>query len=113
MSDFTLDYFFTQLLRYLEKNKVKLEATPQGAYAVTDGEGERAQPGVIFVLRQRDTGADKREKVASPIQPYYTVYIRANGDVRYGCAHARQTLGLFETAAIGKSEPTARALRPV
>ena len=41
MSDFTLDYFFTQLLRYLEKNKAELDAAPTGAYAVTDGEGER------------------------------------------------------------------------
>ena len=53
MSDFTLDYFFAQLLRYLEKNKEELEATPHGAYAVTDGESGTSQPGVIFFLRQR------------------------------------------------------------
>ena len=35
MSDFTLDYFFAQLLKYLERNRAKLEATPDGAYAVT------------------------------------------------------------------------------
>ena len=45
MSDFTLDYFFAQLLRYLEQNKAELEAMPYGAYAVTDGEGDAAQPG--------------------------------------------------------------------
>ena len=38
LSDFTLDYFFTQLLRYLEKNKKELEATPNGVYAVTHDE---------------------------------------------------------------------------
>ena len=108
MSDFTLDYFFTQLLHYLEKNKAELEATPRGAYAVTTDEEENIQEGVIFVLRQTDTSTDKREKVASPIQPYYTVYVRANGDVRYGCAHARQVLELFESVAIGKTEPAQR-----
>ena len=40
MSDFTLDYFFAQLLRYLEQNKAELEATPYGAYALTDGGSE-------------------------------------------------------------------------
>ena len=28
LSDFTLDYFFTQLLKYLEKNRAELDATP-------------------------------------------------------------------------------------
>ena len=105
MSDFTLDYFFTQLLRYLEKNKAELEATPQGAYALADGGNDSTRPGVIFFLRQRNASIDKREKVASPIHPYYAVYIRDNGDIRYGCANARQVLELFESAAIGKTEP--------
>ena len=105
MSDFTLDYFFTQLLRYLEKNKDLLEAVPKGAYAVSNSEGKNTKPGVIFVLRQKAANKDRREKVASPIQPYYTVYIRVNGDIRYGCANARQILELFEEVTIGKSEP--------
>ena len=105
MSDFTLDYFFAQLLRYLEQNKAELEAMPYGAYAVTDGEGDTAQPGVIFFLRQRNASTDQREKRASPIHPYYAVYIRDNGHIRYGCAHARQVLELFESVALGKTEP--------
>ena len=36
MSDFTLDYFFAQLLRYLERNRDQLERTPYGAYAITE-----------------------------------------------------------------------------
>ena len=103
MSDFTLDYFFAQLLRYLEKNKAELEATPTGAYAVTDSGTVR--PGVIFFLRQRNASTDKQEKTASPIHPYYAVYIRATGDIRYGCANARQVMEAFEAAAVGKTEP--------
>ena len=34
LGDFTLDHFLTQLLRYLEANKDKLEAMPPGVYAV-------------------------------------------------------------------------------
>ena len=105
ISDFTLDYFFAQLLQYLEKNKAELEAMPNGAYAVTEGDDDTRRPGVLFFLRQRNAGTDKREKTASPIHPYYAVYIRDNGDIRYGCASARQVLELFESAAIGKTEP--------
>ena len=105
MSDFTLDYFFAQLLKYLERNRAELEATPNGAYAVTANEASDTETGVIFFLHQRNATIDKAKKTPSPIHPYYTVYIRKNGDIRYGCANARQVLDLFEASAIGKPEP--------
>ena len=105
LSDFTLDYFFTQLLRYLENNKRELEATPNGVYAVTHDESHPRETGVIFFLRQWNASADIQRKTASPIHPFYAVYIRKNGDIRYGCANARQVLDLFETAAGGKIDP--------
>ena len=105
ISDFTLDYFFAQLLRYLERKRDELEATPNGAYAVSQGEDNRPAPGVIFLLRQRNAAKDRREKMASPIHPYYMAYIRSTGQIRYGCANARQVLELFESLAIGKTEP--------
>ena len=105
MSDFTFDYFFAQLLGYLEKNKAELEAAPNGVYAVTGGDGDAARPGAIFFLRQRDASADKREKAASPVHPYYAVYVRDSGDIRCGCASAKQALELFESVAVGKTEP--------
>ena len=105
ISDFTLDYFFAQLLRYLERNRAELDATPNGAYAVTHGEDNQPAPGVIFFLRRRNASLDKREKMASPIHPYYLVYIRNTGQIRYGCANARQVLELFESVAVGKTDP--------
>ena len=105
LSDFTLDYFFTQLLRYLENNKKELEATPSGVYAVTHDESRPAETGVIFFLRQRNASTDTQRKTASPIHPFYAVYIRNTGDIRYGCANTRQVLDLFESAAVGKTQP--------
>ena len=102
LSDFTLDYFFTQLLRYLEKNKKELEVTPNGVYAVTHDENRPTETGVIFFLRQRNASTDIQRKTASPIHPFYAVYIRNTGDIRYGCANTRQVLDLFESAAVGK-----------
>ncbi len=102
MSDFTLDYFFAQLLKYLERNRAKLEATPEGAYAVTNSESNPTEKGVIFFLRLENASENKQEKTASPIHPYYTVYIRNSGDIRYGCLNAKQVLDLFEATAVGK-----------
>ena len=104
MSDFTLDYFFAQLLKYLEKNRAQLEATPEGAYAVTNNESNPTENGVIFFLRLENASDNKQEKTASPIHPYYTVYVRNTGDIRYGCLNAKQVLDLFEASAVGQEK---------
>ena len=63
---------------------------------------------MVFFLRQRNASANQQEKTASPIHPYYAVYIRASGDIRYGCANARHVLEVFESAAVGKTEALQR-----
>ena len=107
MGDFTLDYFLSQLLRYLEANKDALEAMPRGVYAVAgDDSGGEAQPGAIFFLQQRNAGDDGGgRRPASPVHPYYFAYLHDNGNIRYGCANARQILAVFEAAAAGKTAP--------
>ena len=104
MSDFTLDYFYAQLQKYIEKNKAKLEATPDGAYAVTDYPDKPDEKGVIFFLRLQNAGDNKQQRTASPIHPYYAVYIRNNGDIRYGSMNAKHVLDLFEAATENKAE---------
>ena len=106
MSDFTLDYFFAQLLRYLEKNRAELEATPFGACAVTRPTGGPAGAGVVFFLRQLNANTAPRpgQQVASPIHPFHAVHIGFDGYIRFGCANARQALEAFEAAAAGKTD---------
>lgn len=104
MSDFTLDYFFTQLLRYLEKNQEELKQAPEGIYAVAEP-STGVRPGVVFVLRQRQEMVETGQRVASPVHPFYLVYIQHDGRVRYGCANTRQVLEAFETLAIGQDKP--------
>ena len=109
MSDFTLDHFLAQLLRYLEKNRDMLEELPNGIYAVTEDNAVAIQQGVVFFLRQLNAGSvTPRRGVASPIHPHYIVYIQDNGTIRYGCGNARQALGVFEAASSGKVEPLTR-----
>ena len=125
--DFTLDHFLAQLLRYLERNREALEAMPPGAYAVAPATppspapatplpsapdaaaAASIRPGVIFLLRQRQAAADDdaRQPAASPVHPFYLVYILADGTIRHGCANARPTLAAFEAAATGKTAPIA------
>ncbi len=107
MGDFTLDHFLTQLLRYLEANKDALEAMPLGVYAVAGDEGgAEVQPGVIFCLRQRNAGdVGSRQRAASPVHPFYFVYLHDNGNIRYGCATARQALAVFDAATAGETAP--------
>ena len=107
LADFTLDDFLTQLLRYLERNKATLEAMPPGVYAVTE-EGGKAQPGVIFCLRQRNASTDEQPHTASPVHPYYLVYIQSDRVIRYGCGSARNILMTFEAAAAGQTQPIIR-----
>ena len=104
LSDFTLDYFFTQLLKYLERNRAELDATPDGAYAVTDNTVDTMNNGVIFFLKLRNASPNKQEKTASPIHPFYTVFIRDNRDIRYGCMNVKHILDLFEGKTEGKTE---------
>lgn len=104
MSDFTLDYFFAQLLRYLEKNRAQLERTPYGAYAIAKPGPAPAGPGVVFFLRHRTGVAESGQRMASPVHPFYLVYIRDDGRIRFGCANTRQVLGVFESTAVGWSD---------
>ena len=106
MSDFTLDYFFAQLLRYLEKNRQELEATPLGACAVTRPVDGPAGSGVIFFLRQlnANTALKPGQRIASPIHPFYAVHLGYDGYIRFGCTNARQVLEAFEAATDGKTD---------
>ena len=106
LSDLSLDYFLAQLRQFLEVNKEALEATPWGAYAVAPATQDGPGPGAIFLLRQRNAPrAGPRQRVASPVHPFYLVYVRSDGAIRHGCANARQALQAFESAAAGKTQP--------
>ena len=110
LSDFTLDHFFSQLLRYLESNRAALESMPLGAYAVADAaRAEGLSPGALFVLRQRTGEAsDLRQRTASPVHPHYLVLLRRDGTVRFGCGLAHPILEAFEAAAAGEAAPLVR-----
>ena len=105
MGDLTLDYFLTQLLRYIENNRDELENTPLGSYALAPDDIAEAGPGVIFFLRQHNATDEEGRRFASPVHPFYFVYILDNGNIRFGCTNARGTLSAFEAGTSGRTSP--------
>lgn len=111
LTEFSLDDFRMDLLNYLKDRKDALANEPLGLYAVVPprSEVEAAKPGVIFCLRRRldgdDTDKAKAENVGiNPLFPYFLVYVRDDGEVRYNFTHAKQVLDLFRGLCLGKKQ---------
>jgi superfamily II DNA or RNA helicase len=111
LTEFTLDDFRIELLKYLEANRSLLEGAPLGLYTCVPVHPEikTIAPGVIFCLRQR-TGQEtkKSENVPdqiNPLRPYFLVYVLADGNVRFGFTHPKQILTLYRELCAGKGSP--------
>ena len=90
LTDFSLDEFRLNLLRYLEANRAALEEAGEGLYAVVPPRSDvpAAQPGVLFCLRHRPAAGKSSSKPAdsaqlNPLAPYYLVYVHDDGTVRF------------------------------
>jgi len=103
--DFTLDDFRAELSRYIEANRQLLQDSPLGLYAVVPASSEYQviQPGVIFCLKQKGDSSGS-EKV-NPLQPYFLVYIRDDGEVRLGFASPKQILEIYRSLCVGVTSP--------
>jgi hypothetical protein len=95
LNEFTLDDFRMELAKYLESNRALLEGAPFGLYAVAPLDRERTTvtPGVIFCLRQE--GSAPESEAVNPLQPYYLVYVRDDGNIRFTFAQPKQILELY------------------
>lgn len=120
LTDFTLDDFRQDLTNFLNHHQDRLESAPLGLYAVVpapDGdhahyhkpnnfkqnEKDLIKPGVVFCLRQI-AEAEENEAV-NPLQPYFLVYVRDDGTVRFNYTNAKQVLEIFRLMCEGKTEP--------
>ena len=120
LSEFTLDDFRIELANYIEKNKQRLEDAPYGLYAVvpspqckyTKGKylsetnnaaKDIIKPGVIYCLRQK--GNTEGNEAVNPLSPYFLVYIRDDGTVRFNYTHPKQILEIFRLLSSGVDKP--------
>lgn len=107
LNEFTLDDFRMDLANYIESNKAVLEDAPFGLYAIVPPHAEYAtiKPGVIYCLKQNQEA--KGNETVNALQPYYLVYIRDDGEVRYNFTAPKQILEIFRTVCQGKEKPYA------
>jgi len=115
LTDFSLEDFRIELLSYLADNKDRLENSPLGMYAVvpnaadckkyefSEAEKEIIKPGVIYCLKQKND-SEFGEKV-NPVSPYFLVYIRQDGTVRYNYVNIKQIFDIYRNLCYGVKEP--------
>ena len=113
LTEFTLEDFRLELLKYIEANRDKLEDAPSGLYTVVppNSEYKAIAPGVIFCFRhekQTTVPTPNKEdstKAINPLQPYFLVYVLDDGNVRYSFAQPKQILEIYRVLCSGNSEP--------
>lgn len=120
LTDFTLDDFRIELLNFLESNRKRLQEAPFGLYAVvpspsgehpdfcdsrkfSESEKEIIKPGVVFCLKQK--GDSEGNEEVNPLNPYFLVYIRNDGTVRFNYTHAKQILEIYRLMCQGIKFP--------
>ena len=104
LNEFTLDDFRMELAAYIESNRKALEKAPSGLYAVVPPEPGHAviRPGVIFCLKQVAKAAGN--EAVNPLQPYFLVYIRDDGEVRYNFTAPKHILEIFRSLCRGQDK---------
>ena len=103
LNEFSLEDFRTDLLNYIQENRKTLEEAPLGLYAVvpTPSEYPTIKAGVIFCLKQ--PSGDGKGNQINPLQPYYLVYVREDGEVRYSFAQPKQILDIYRQLCSNQS----------
>lgn len=120
LTDFTLDDFRIELLNYINNNKKRLADAPYGLYSIvpspggqysklirhrefTESQKEIIKPGVIFCLAHKET--HQAHETVNPLNPYFLIYIRNDGTVRYNYVNAKQILEIYRLVCQNCSQP--------
>ena len=76
----------------------------KGLHSVVAADYQKGvEPGVIFVLCNRNNGINVYKQ--NRLHPYYLVYLKDNGEVKYNHLDVKQILDVLRTSSKGKNEP--------
>ena len=105
LSEFTLDDFRLELIKYLESNRKQLEDAPPGLYTVVPAPPDSSiiASGVVFCLKQKENSTENEQ--INPTQPYFLIYIREDGVVRFTFAQPKQILDMYRLLCTGVEDP--------
>ena len=99
--DLGLNEFRLDLLEYVKTHQ-DVEHTPFGLHAVV-GHNEYTEPGVIFVLKNRENGVNIDKK--NRLHPFYMDYISNDGQVLINHLSPKELLDKYRSLCKGKSHP--------
>ena len=99
--DLGLNEFRLDLLEYMKTHE-DVEHTPFGLHAVVS-HNEFTEPGVIFVLKNRNKGVNIDKK--NRLHPFYIVYLRNDGSVVVNHLSPKELLDKFRSLCKGKNMP--------
>ena len=99
--DLGLNEFRLDLLEYMKTHE-DVEHTPFGLHAVV-GHNEFTEPGVIFVLKNRNKGVNIDKK--NRLHPFYIVYLRNDGSVVVNHLSPKELLDKFRSLCKDKDAP--------
>jgi len=109
LTEFNLDDFRLELLKFLENNRALLEEAPDGLYTVVPAQEDLVttiQPGVVYCLRQKSGASGKASgEQINPLQPHFLVYVHADGNVRLNFVHPKQILNIYRLLCSGEQVP--------
>ena len=99
--DLGLNEFRLDLLDYMKTHE-DVDHTPFGLHAVV-GVNEFTEPGVIYVLKNRNKGVNIDKK--NRLHPFYIVYVRNDGSVIINHLSPKELLDKFRSLCKGKNTP--------
>ncbi|MCA3774696.1 MAG: SWF/SNF helicase family protein, partial [Cutibacterium sp.] len=103
ITDLGLNDFRMDLLNYVKAHG-ELSSAPNGMHAVVAARPEMGlQPGVIFTLRNRDSGINVNQH--NRLHPYYLIYINREGEVIHDHTEVKRLLDLVRTCCKGQEMP--------
>ncbi len=103
ITDLGLNDFRMDLLNYMKGNG-DLGHLPSGLHAVVPAKNEMGfLPGVIFTLRNRNSGVNVNQH--NRLHPYYLVYVGYDGEVIIDHTQVKQLLDLVRSSCKGADTP--------
>lgn len=102
LSNFTLEDFRRELSNFHKQRREP--ALPNGVFGMVPPHPGYAAvtPGVIYCLRDLRDQQDRSS--VNPLQPFYLVYVRDNGEVAYSFAQAKQVLDVYRALCLGQKD---------
>lgn len=105
LDQFTMEEFFSFLMRYLTQHKDDLAEAEMGMHALVPAilKGEQREEGIIFCFKQKIP--QKPTKQSNPFMPYFLVYIQKNGTIKYTHTQAKGILDAYSNLCQGINMP--------